>query len=82
MKQLAMPEAKELVREFESAQSGIEHLADAGILVKNVRVRKEKVIADVLHLDYTENSHERFNDVEYPIQELVDFHNKRIITSC
>jgi len=70
--------AKELIREFESAKSGIERLADAGVAVRNVRVRKTKIIADVLYLN-SENSHERYNDVEYPIQGLVDFRNSRAL---
>jgi cell fate (sporulation/competence/biofilm development) regulator YlbF (YheA/YmcA/DUF963 family) len=72
-------EAKGLIQEFESAQSGIERLADAGIAVRNIRIRKTKIIADVLHLDYSDNSHERFNDVEYPIDKLVEFKRTRVI---
>ena len=70
--------AKELIREYESAKSGIELLADQGVSVLNVKIRKAIILADVVHLDYSENSQRRFNRCEYPIKDLEEFHRTRV----
>jgi len=66
-------EARTLVRDYEEVQSGINRLSDCGVQVVNVRVRKTKVVADVIHLDYTEKTTKRTNDVEFPIADLENF---------
>lgn len=73
-------EAKELVREYEVAVSGVERLADAGVNVVNVRVYKTKVVADVIHLDYSENTELRKNNQKYRMDVLLQFHKTRVLS--
>jgi len=77
---LTTKQAKDLICEFEAAQSGIEKLADQGVGVVNVRITNEHITADVIFADYTDNTTERHNDLFYPIKALEEFHKTRVIS--
>lgn len=75
-------ETKELIREYESARTGIELLNDQNISVLNVRVNKRTIRADVIYWDYSEGTSKRCDHQLYPIDLLEQFHKTRVLPTA
>jgi hypothetical protein len=70
-------QAKELVREYESARTGIELLNEAHVKVVNVRVNKKVITADVI-CTYIDEGSVRSNNKTFSIAILEQFHRTRV----
>jgi hypothetical protein len=70
--------AKELVREYESARTGIELLNDANVSVLNVRTNKKVITADVVYR-YDDKGSVRKNKVPFSIDVLEKFRKTRVL---
>ena len=64
-------EIKQKIERFENYANGFNHLCGHEILVKNVKVLKHKVIADIILRDCEDGKSERYNKCEYPIVQLM-----------
>jgi len=62
-------EAKEKIWAFEFYRNGFHKLSGCDVEVRNIKLRKTKVIADVIFIDNDDIS-ERHNNCEYPIKLL------------
>ena len=66
---------RELIKEkilwYELTNSGLRHINGGNVLVKNLRIRKDKAIANISHIEYDMGdgvfSEKRFKDCEYPL---------------
>lgn len=68
---------KNKIIEIETRLNGFDKLCGVGVEVKNLRLRKTKVIADViLHTDYEAGISERFNNCEYSLDKIKDINLK------
>ena len=78
---MSVSNARDLVWEYERAKTGVEKLSDSTIHVINVKVKKNSITADIIIHDYDGNTQEHFNKCEYPIKDLEEFHEKRVLKS-
>lgn len=59
-------QVKKSIRDFEYRQNGFHALSGTDVVVSNVRIRKEKVIADIrLVTDAETGTSENYKDCEY-----------------
>ena len=58
---------KRRTAEYEYYANGFHRLNAVEVLVRNVRIRKDRVIADIVIRRLEENTEERFNNCEYPL---------------
>ncbi len=64
--EISKDEIKEKIIEFERRISGLDKISGVDVKVLNLRIRKDKYIADVI-ISEDEKS-ERYNNCEYPIK--------------
>jgi hypothetical protein len=64
-------EIKQKIHDHEYYGNGFNHLSGRAVSVKNLRITKTKAVADIILHDYDENSKERFNQCEYPLEKLL-----------
>lgn len=79
MSQHSVREIKKLIWEYIAAQSGIDQLPDAGLQIINIRVNKLRAVADIIQIDYSNNSSSRKNKQVFSIETLEHFHEKRVL---
>lgn len=63
-------EIKKRIEELEYYINGFQWLSGRGVTVKNLRVRKDKAVADVIFHDYDDGVTERYNGCEYPYAKI------------
>ena len=61
---------KNKITDYEYYRSGLQHLSGTDVEVKNLKILKNKAIADIILHNHEENSFERYNKCEYDLKEL------------
>jgi len=61
-------EIKDKIAEFEYVKNGMHRLNGTSVDVRNVRIRKDKAIVDIILI--FEDRQERYNEVEYDLKLL------------
>ena len=65
---IELAEIKDKIAEFEYIKNGMHHLNGTSVDVKNIRIRKDKAIVDIILI--FEDRQERYNEVEYDLKLL------------
>lgn len=64
-------EIKKKIETYAYYHSGLKNINGGDVRAVNIKVRKDKVIADIIYMDYFDGYHtERYNDCEYPLDLL------------
>jgi len=61
-------QAKEIIKKLEYNNNGLGRINGAYVEVVNLKILKEKVVADVILSNDVEQTYERINNCEYPIK--------------
>jgi tRNA pseudouridine-54 N-methylase len=68
---------RESLHEMVSLEHGLYRLNDQGASIRNVKLRKDRIIYDVVLFDYSDNSSSRHNGVETSFEELESFQKEQ-----
>ena len=74
---LTRQEAKRIIEDLESFRAGYDMLSGCEVEARNIRLRKDKVIADIIFHEWEDGRHDRYNGCEYPIELLERFAKRR-----
>jgi len=70
---------KELIHEYESARTGYDRLMDATVSVRNVRITKKSISADIVLIDHSTRTSSRNDRVLFTQGQLEKFHKTRVL---
>jgi len=73
---LTKKEAKQIIEDLESFTAGYDKLSGCEVEARNIRLRKDKVIADIIFHEWEDGRHDRHNGCEYSIELLERFARK------
>jgi len=61
-------EVKQAIAEYEYRKNGMHRLNGADVIIRNIRMRKDKAVADIVLI--FEDRQERYNDLDYDFKIL------------
>lgn len=61
---------REAIEMFEHYENGFHKLCGVEVIARNLKLRKDKAIADIVIRWLEEGKQERYNKCEYPYKEL------------
>lgn len=69
--------ARKIIHEMVSLEYGLYQLNDQGASIRNVRLRKDRVIYDVILFDYDGDKSSRQNNVETSLKDIENFQKEQ-----
>jgi hypothetical protein len=75
---LTIKETRKIIHEMVFLEHGLYQLNDQGASILNVKLRKDRVIYDVVLYDYNRDEISRQNNVEVSIKDIEKFQKEQI----
>lgn len=79
---LSIKEVRKIIHEKVSLENGLYQLNDQGASIRNVRLRKDRVIYDVILFDYDGDKSSRQNNVETSLKDIENFQKEQPNKKC